>query len=119
MYGVKKKESKMRLLKHYFKKFGLSHFLTCLNKNINCCSTGEKQRIKLTRLILQNKKVWILDEVTSNVDNDTEKLILSELKKIQKEERKSVIHITHNIENKAFCDKIMVIKNKKVSISVV
>ena len=114
MYGVDDKESKREVMTGYFKKFGLSAFLDCLNKNIHCCSTGEKQRVKIVRLILQDKKVWILDEVTSNVDNDMEKVILGELRSIQKSKGKSVIHITHNIENKTFSDKVLVIKNKKI-----
>jgi ABC-type multidrug transport system ATPase subunit len=114
MYGVDDKESKKEVMTGYFKKFGLSAFLDCLNKNIHCCSTGEKQRVKIVRLILQDKKVWILDEVTSNVDNDMEKVILGELRSIQKSKGKSVIHITHNIENKTFADNVLVIKNKKI-----
>ncbi len=36
------------------------------------------------------------------------------LKQIQQEKQKSVIHITHNIVNKKFADKFLMIKNKKI-----
>lgn len=85
-----------------------------LKMNANSLSTGEKQRIKIIRLILHDKPIWILDEITSNINNDLEHKILQELRKIQKEKNKSVIHITHNFENIVFSDIKMYIKNKQI-----
>ena len=56
----------------------------------------------------------ILDEITSNIDNEMEKIILEEIRKIQKEKNKTVIHITHNIENKNFSDINLYILNKDI-----
>jgi len=55
-----------------------------------------------------------LDEITSNIDNEMEKIILEEIRKIQKEKNKTEIHITHNIENKNFSDINLYILNKDI-----
>ena len=101
---------------YYLYYFKLEKYVDRLQENIGNLSTGEKQRIKIIRLILHDKPIWIIDEITSNVDNDTEKIILQKLKEIQVEKKKSVIHITHNLENIAFSDTKMYIKDYKIFI---
>jgi energy-coupling factor transport system ATP-binding protein len=112
-YGLKNPEDKKVLLKiqHYLKIFKLEKYKDKLETNVYALSTGEKQRMKIIRLILHDTKIWILDEITSNVDNDLEKTILNEIKRIQIKKNKSVIHITHNLENISFSDSKMYIKN--------
>ena len=111
-YGVKKIDKTQT--DNYLVKYGLGHIIDNLNENINILSTGEKQRIKIIRLILQDKKIWILDEITSNINNEMEKNILQDLKRIQQEKKKTIIHITHNLDNKLFADKLLLIKDKKI-----
>jgi putative ABC transport system ATP-binding protein len=112
IYGVEKVDKTQT--DKYLVKYGLGHILDQLDTNINTLSTGEKQRIKIIRLILQDKPIWILDEITSNIDNEMERIILQDLKRIQQKKHKSVIHITHNSDNKEFADKIIMIKDKKI-----
>lgn len=112
-YGLKNPEDQKVLSKiqYYLKMFNLEKYKDKLDTSVYPLSTGEKQRMKIIRLILHDTKIWILDEITSNVDNELEKIILAELKKIQIKKNKSVIHITHNLENVSFSDEKMYIKN--------
>jgi ATP-binding cassette subfamily C protein len=112
-YGVKNNEDPKVLLKiqHYIKMFKLEKYKDKLDTSVYALSTGEKQRMKIIRLIIHDTKIWILDEITSNVDNELEKVILTELKRIQIKKNKSVIHITHNLENISFSDSKMYIKD--------
>ena len=56
-------------------------------KNVNELSTGQKQRVVIISLfidiIFNDKKIILLDEVTSNVDSEMEEIIFQELKKLQ------------------------------------
>ena len=42
-----------------------------LDKKVNSLSFGEKKKLEFLRLILENKKIWILDEPLSNLDNES------------------------------------------------
>ena len=41
-----------------------------LNQKVNSLSFGETKKLEFLRLILENKKIWILDEPLSNLDNE-------------------------------------------------
>ena len=42
-----------------------------LNKKVGALSFGETKKLEFLRLIIENKKVWILDEPLSNLDEDS------------------------------------------------
>ena len=46
-----------------------------LNKKVGALSFGETKKLEFLRLIIENKKVWILDEPLSNLDEDSIELI--------------------------------------------
>ena len=46
-----------------------------LNQKIGALSLGETKKLEFLRLIIENKKVWILDEPLSNLDEDSIELI--------------------------------------------
>ena len=41
------------------------------NKKVSSLSMGEIKKLELLRLILENKKIWILDEPLANLDNES------------------------------------------------
>ena len=98
----------------YLEEFKLEKYKDRLEENISNLSTGEKQRVKIIRLILHDKPIWVIDEITSNIDNDLEHAILKKLKDIQLSKQKSVIHISHNLENVAFANYKMYIRDYQI-----
>ena len=96
----------------YFTLFELGEYSTLAHKPIRSMSTGEQQRIKIVRLIVgtfsdPRRSVWIMDEMTSNVDAAVEAVILHELKRVQRALGLSVIHISHNPASRSYCDYYM------------
>ena len=75
-------------------------------------SGGQLQRISIARALYADKQVLIFDEATSALDHQTERLLLSSLKKEFVD--KTVIIITHRSEALVFCNKIFQIENKKL-----
>ena len=75
-------------------------------------SGGECQRISLARAILRNSPMMILDEATSQIDPESERLIHDTLKQIIKD--RSVIMITHRMSTLELADKIMVLDQGRV-----
>lgn len=75
-------------------------------------SGGQKQRIGIARALYTDPKILILDESTSNLDEETENQILNELKLLTKE--LTVIIVSHREKIKNFCDKVYELKNNSI-----
>lgn len=72
-------------------------------------SGGEKQKIALARAILHNKEILVLDEVTSNIDTNSEKIIYDFL--FNSSIDKTIITITHDSNILKLMDKIILLDN--------
>lgn len=66
-------------------------------------STGQKQRLCIARALLRNVEIYLLDEITSNVDRENTQLILSYFKELSKD-GKTIISVTHDREYIPFAD---------------
>lgn len=75
-------------------------------------STGEKQLISFARAILANPSILILDEATSSVDTETEKLIQDAIRSVIKG-RTSFI-IAHRLSTVVDADVILAVKGGKI-----
>lgn len=75
-------------------------------------SGGQKQRLALARAVLSNREIYIFDEATSNVDVESEEIILDAINKLAKE--KTVIVISHRLANVKNADVIYVLDNGEI-----
>ena len=75
-------------------------------------SGGQRQRLSIARSVYTDPKVFILDEATSSLDSDSEKIIYSNLKKISKN-RTSII-IAHRLSTIVNANKIIVLNDGKM-----
>ena len=74
-------------------------------------SGGEQQRVSIARAVAKNPKLLLCDEPTGALDYETGKEILRVLHDTCKEEKKTVIVVTHNAAIKDMADKVIYIKN--------
>ena len=88
---------------------GLNKVITEDAANI---SGGQKQRLALAINLVANKDIYIFDEATSNIDIDSEAIIMNNIKELSKE--KSVIVISHRLANVVAADTIYFIKDGEV-----
>ena len=75
-------------------------------------SGGQKQRVAISRALLTNPQVLILDDALSAVDTKTERQILERL--IQARAGKTTIIIAHRISSIQHADRIIVLENKVI-----
>jgi putative ABC transport system ATP-binding protein len=59
-------------------------------------SGGERQRIAIARALANNPEIIVADEPTGNLDSFTGKKIMEILIKLHKEEKKTIIVVTHD-----------------------
>lgn len=75
-------------------------------------SGGQKQRLALAVNLVADKSVYIFDEATSNIDIESEAVIMRNIKVLS--EKKSVIVISHRLENVVPSDRIYYMENGDV-----
>ncbi len=82
---------------------------TILLNNGSNLSNGERQLLCIARIMLQDPKILILDEATSNIDLMTEKKITKAIDLVTKD--RTTIMVAHRISTIKNCDKIVLIKD--------
>ena len=78
----------------------------------NNLSQGEKQLISFARAYIRNPKILILDEATSNIDTETEKVIQNGIQKLK--ENRTTFIIAHRLSTIKDVDKIIVLHKGKI-----
>lgn len=85
---------------------------TRLGDKGNNISGGQIQRISLARALYRNSEILILDEFTNQLDNVTEKKILSTINNLKK--KKTIIIVSHKNEPMELCDTVYRIHDQKI-----
>lgn len=78
-------------------------------------SGGEQQRVSIARALAKNPKLLLCDEPTGALDYNTGKQILKLLQDMCRQKGMTVIVITHNLAIAPMADRVIKIKNGKVS----
>jgi subfamily B ATP-binding cassette protein MsbA len=76
-------------------------------------SGGEQQRLSIARAIYKNAPILILDEATSHLDSNSEKLVQDALQNLLKD--KTAIIIAHRLSTVQFADEIIVLKEGQIA----
>ena len=74
-------------------------------------SGGEQQRVSIARAVAKNPKILLCDEPTGSLDYNTGKMVLKLLFDMCRENKKTVIVVTHNSALKDIADRVIYIKN--------
>jgi subfamily B ATP-binding cassette protein MsbA len=75
-------------------------------------SGGQKQRLSIARAVLRNPPVMILDEATSSLDTESERLVQDALYKLM-QNRTSLV-IAHRLSTVKYADEIIVLQRGNI-----
>ena len=91
---------------------GMSDFI---DKNINEISDGERQKVMIASALAQDTDIILLDEPAAFLDSENKFKIYELLQKLAKENQKSIIYSTHDLDIALnLSDKIWLLKNKSI-----
>ena len=83
-----------------------------ITEDANNISGGQKQRLALAVNLVADKDIYVFDEATSNIDVDSEAIIMKNIKEMS--ESKSVIVISHRLANVVPADSIYFMQDGQV-----
>lgn len=101
--GLSRKDSRQRA-RELLEQLGLGHRLTFLPEKL---SGGEKQRVAIARALVNQPTIILADEPTANLDSHHGHETMRLLRRIAKEEQRSVIIVSHDQRIKDIADRIL------------
>ncbi|NJJ35751.1 energy-coupling factor transporter ATPase [Clostridioides difficile] len=109
--GVEPKEIR-RIVEESLKSVGMYDLR---GRQPHLLSGGQKQRVAIAGIIAMRPKCIIFDEATAMLDPSGRKEVMKTIKRLNKEENITVIHITHFMEEAVEADRVVVMeKGKKI-----
>lgn len=105
------KEEKKRVIESALEKARILHLAGRICSSL---SGGEKQRVSLARAIAFPSNVLLTDEPFNSLDIRLKSEIISDLKNVVSEQKRTVLFVTHSVDEAMFFgDYIVVLKNNK------
>ena len=104
-------ETMRKRVKEVLKKVNIENLR---NKNINTLSGGQKQKVCIAGILAMRPSVMIFDEPTSMLDPSARKEILDEIYRINKEEKITIIQITHFMSEIERADRVVLLDDGNI-----
>lgn len=77
-------------------------------------SGGEQQRVAIARALSKNCDILFCDEPTGALDSENSKKILLLLEELARQDKKTIVIVTHNNDIKKIADRVYTMKNGKI-----
>ncbi len=100
------------LLRDLVNKLGLKERVTHLPNQL---SGGQQQRVSIGRALMNHPSLLLADEPTGNLDSENSKEILSLLRKFNRENKQTVIIITHDERIALSADRVITIEDGRIT----
>ncbi len=81
----------------------------------NELSGGQKQRVAIARAMANNPSIILADEPTGALDSDTSLKVMEIFKKLNTESAKTIVLITHNKELADMCQRVLTLKDGRIT----
>ena len=105
------REKMKSIVLKYSSKVGMEKHL---QKEPQSLSGGQKQRVAIASTLALDPEIIIFDEVTSMLDPKGKREVIALIKEVQKDKNKTLISITHDMDEAILADQVIVFSEGKV-----
>ena len=83
-------------------------------KEANKLSGGQQQRVAIARALINDPSIIMGDEPTGNLDKKNSQLVFDILSELSKEQKQTIITVTHDPDFAANCDRIITMEDGRI-----
>lgn len=110
LYGVRDIRAKIDELADFF------DIRALLDRKTATLSTGQLTRLNLTKALLNDPKLLLLDEPTASLDPNIADKVRKMLKRIQAERKVTILYTSHNMQEiEELCERVIFINKGKIT----
>ncbi|HEX6593773.1 MAG TPA: ABC transporter ATP-binding protein [Bacillota bacterium] len=88
--------------------------LEIMGKRVYEISGGQAQRVAIARAMIHEPKLLLADEPTGNLDSKASKDVMEMLEAISKEDKTTMMLVTHDPQAASYCDRVVFIRDGKL-----
>ena len=105
---MEEKKRRVNIILGHAEQFGITHLM---NKKPYELSGGEKQRVAISRALINNPDLILADEPTGNLDSKSGDVVIHTLSRINRELGKTIVMVTHDPKMASYCSRLILLKD--------
>ena len=105
---MEEKKRRVNIILGHAEQFGITHLM---NKKPYELSGGEKQRVAISRALINNPDLILADEPTGNLDSKSGDVVNHTLSHSNRELGKTIVVVTHDPKMASYCSRLILLKD--------
>jgi putative ABC transport system ATP-binding protein len=111
LFAKKSRKHRLQQTQRLMERFGISEFQ---HRRPAMLSGGQQQRVAIARALANDPQILLADEPAGNLDSDNTYIVLNLLNEFRDQDKKTIIHVTHNPNQLHYANRVFYMKDGKI-----